>query len=275
MRRLSELSPQIAKQIRVVFTDIDDTLTTEGRLPWSSYRAMWELSEAGVAVVPVTGRPAGWCDHLARMWPVAGVVGENGAFYFRYDPSSRKLRARFLLSARERSDLQRKLARIGRLILKRVPGTAIASDQPYRIHDLAIDYAEDVGPLPKKAVDAIVSIFEESGATAKVSSIHVNGWFGDYDKLGMIKRFAREVLGLDLERAHRSRALYVGDSPNDEPAFEFFERSVGVANIHRFADRLLHPPTYVTRASGGDGFAEIARHLLRAKLGRRSSRARV
>jgi HAD superfamily hydrolase (TIGR01484 family) len=273
MKPLTRFPLEDAARITAVFTDIDDTLTTDGKLPPSSYAAMWKLADAGIAVVPVTGRPAGWCDHFARMWPIAGIVGENGAFYFRYDEAKKRLAARFLLDAGERKDLQKKLAKIGAEIMRKVPGCALASDQPYRIHDLAIDYCEDVPPLPKPQVAKIVAIFEAHGATAKVSSIHVNGWFGSYDKLGMIKRFAREILELDLDQKRaRARAVYAGDSPNDEPAFAFFERSIGVANIRRFAADLRHPPAYVTRGHGGDGFAELARRLIRAR-GKRSDRS--
>lgn len=250
----------------MLFADIDDTITTDGRLEAAAYQALWRLHEAEIAVVPVTGRPAGWCDHFARMWPVAGVVGENGAFYFRYDRRRRKLEQRFLLTAKARARLQVRLQKVRDRILAAVPGAAVASDQPYRIHDLAIDFCEDVRPLPAASVDRIVALFRAAGATAKVSSIHVNGWFGDYDKLSMMKTYAWEILGLHLdEPKDRRRALYVGDSPNDEPAFAFFERSVGVANVLDFADRLEHPPRYRTRARAGAGFAELSRYLLRSR----------
>ncbi|MEQ9497728.1 MAG: HAD-IIB family hydrolase [Deltaproteobacteria bacterium] len=252
-----------AADIRAVFCDIDDTLTTDGRLPAVAYEAVEKLAGAGIPVVPVTGRPAGWCDMIARFWPVAGVVGENGAFYFSYDRSARRLHQAFVLSAEERATLQARLAEVKAQILAAVPGAGVASDQPYRIHDLAIDFCEDVEPLERADVDRIVEIFEAAGATAKVSSIHVNGWFGTYDKLGMIRRIAREVLDLDLDRPEvRQRAVYVGDSPNDEPAFGFFEHSVGVANIRAFTDRLTSPPAYVTQREGGEGFAELTCHLL-------------
>jgi hypothetical protein len=193
-------------------------------------------------------------------------VGENGAFYFRYDPAARRLEQRFLLDDDARRGLQARLARLGEQILAQVPGAALASDQPYRIHDLAIDFSEDVEPLPEAEVDRIVELFCAAGATAKVSSIHVNGWFGDYDKLGMIQRFAHEVLALELTRPEaRAAALYVGDSPNDEPAFRFFETSVGVANVVEHLPRLTHPPRYVTRARGGEGFFELVEHLLGAR----------
>lgn len=251
------------KSVRVVFADIDDTMTTDGRLPAVAYQALWRLHDAGIAVAPVTGRPAGWCDHIARMWPVQGIVGENGAFYFSYDPKARTLRQRFLLDDTTRAGLQNRLATLKTEILQKVPGSGVASDQDYRIHDLAIDFCEDVPALPQAAIDQIVEIFEAAGATAKVSSIHVNGWFGDYDKLSMMKRLAAEVLDLDIDDpAQRRQAVYVGDSPNDEPAFEFFEQAVGVANVLDFKARLQHPPAFVTPSRGGEGFAELAEHLL-------------
>ncbi len=205
MEPLAHLSREIARQIAVVFTDIDDTLTTDGKLTAEAFAALWSLDGAGIAVVPVTGRPAGWCDHIARMWPVAGVIGENGAFYFRYEAAARQLVTRFLLTEAERRALAARFGDLARRILREVPGARVAADQPYRIHDLAIDFAEDVGPLPKASIDRIVALFEAAGCQAKVSSIHVNGWFGDYDKLSMIRLFAREVLHLDLDAEQDER----------------------------------------------------------------------
>ncbi len=264
MEPLASFDRESASQVAVVFTDIDDTLTTHGRIPPEAFAALWSLAAAGIDVVPVTGRPAGWCDHIARMWPVAGVVGENGAFYFRYDARARKLIRRFHLSDEQRRTLPQRFDDLAQRILQAVPSAAIAADQPYRIHDLAIDFAEDVGPLSASEIDRIVALFHEAGATAKVSSIHVNGWFGDYDKLTMMRTFAREVLSLDLAR-DGVRALYAGDSPNDEPAFAAFALSVGVANVADFLDRMKHRPRFVTPSPGGRGFHELADHLIRSR----------
>jgi hypothetical protein len=247
-----------------VLTDIDDTLTTEGRLTAAAYGAMERLAAAGFLVVPITGRPAGWCDHIARMWPVAGVVGENGAFYFRYDAKARQLIKRFLVSAEERAANRARLAALGASILAAVPGTALASDQRYREADLAIDFCEDVAPLPIEAVERIGRLFEAAGATAKVSSIHVNGWFGAYDKLGMTRIFFAECFGLDLE-ASKDEFVFAGDSPNDAPMFGFFPHSVGVANVRDFAGRLAAEPSYVTASRAGAGFVELADALLAAR----------
>ena len=205
----------------------------DGSLTAAAFAALERLAAAGILTVPITGRPAGWCDHIARMWPVNGVVGENGAFYFRYDHVGRKMHKRFLASDRQRREARVRLDGLKQAILAEVPGSAVASDQHYRETDLAIDFCEDVERLPGSAVARIVALFESAGATAKVSSIHVNGWFGAYDKLGMTKIMMRESFDIDLD-ADRERFVFVGDSPNDAPMFGYFPHSVGVANVGDF-----------------------------------------
>jgi HAD superfamily hydrolase (TIGR01484 family) len=244
-----------------VLTDIDDTLTTDGRLMPVAYAALERLREAGLLVIPVTGRPAGWCDHIARMWPADAVVGENGAFWFRYDANARKLFKRYVVGGEERRLREAKLEAIGRKILIEVPGSAIASDQPYREADLAIDFREDVPPLPRAAVARIVAIMEAEGLTAKVSSIHVNGWFGGYDKLSTARRMMRDEFAIDLD-ASREQFVFVGDSPNDQPMFAYFPNAIGVANVREMADLLTDFPAWVAPSAGGEGFAEVADALL-------------
>ena len=244
-----------------MLADIDDTITTHGRLPAVAYGALERLRQAGFLVIPVTGRPAGWCDHIARMWPVDAVVGENGAFWFRYDEGQRKLVKRYVVGAEERAKREARLGAIGERILREVPGAAIASDQAYREADLAIDFCEDVAPLPRAAVARIVAIMEGEGLTAKVSSIHVNGWFGGYDKLSTAKRMMREEFAIDLE-ASREQFVFAGDSPNDQPMFGFFPNAVGVANVREMADLIAQLPAWVTPSPGGAGFAELAEALL-------------
>jgi len=251
-----------ARGVSAVLTDIDDTLTSEGKLTAEAYGALERLQRAGFRVVPVTGRPAGWCDHIARMWPVDAVVGENGAFYFYY--ANGRLERRFQQDEASRAEKRARLSGIAAGILAAVPGCALASDQPYRETDLAIDYCEDVPPLPLAAAERIASLMRQAGLTAKVSSIHVNGWFGDYDKLATARQLFAERFGLDLDQANR-QAVFAGDSPNDAPMFGFFHNSVGVANVQRFEGLLKEKPKYVTRAPSGAGFRELAEHLLVAK----------
>jgi len=256
MRPLAELR---AERIRGLLFDIDDTLTTEGKLTATAYGALERLQRAGLLVVPITGRPAGWCDHIARMWPVDGVVGENGALYFRH--AGGRLLKRFVDDERARRENRARLTAIGARILAAVPGCAFASDQGYRETDLAIDYCEDVPPLPLEAARRIAELMRAEGLTAKVSSIHVNGWFGAYDKLAMTRRLLAEQFGLDVD-ADNATLAFAGDSPNDAPMFAFFQNSVGVANVARFADALEAKPKFVARGEAGAGFAELAEHLL-------------
>ena len=258
---IQALHVETARNLLGIFFDIDDTFTTRGKIGGRAYQALWALKDSGLRVVPITGRPAGWCDHIARMWPVDGVVGENGALYFWFDERERKLKKRFLDPQEVRAEKRHRLMRIREEILASVPGSAAASDQPYRETDLAIDYCEDVVPLDRSAVDRICQIFRKHGATCKVSSIHINGWFGSYDKLGMTRIFAKERWGLDLD-ANKERFLFCGDSPNDEPMFQYFPCTAGVKNLLPFADRMRHLPAFVASEEGGEGFTEIVETIL-------------
>ena len=261
MEPIQTISDNLKRGIRYILSDIDDTLTLHGRLPAVAFEAMERLQADGRAVVPITGRPAGWCDHMARMWPIDGIVGENGAFYFRYDNHKNTMVRQYWKSATERKRDGARLEEIKHEILKTVPGCRVSADQSYRVADLAIDYCEDVAPLPESEIDKIVSCFTTAGAQALVSSIHVNGWFGDYNKLAMTHRLFRELFEMKLDQI-KDQVLFVGDSPNDVPMFAFFSNSVGVANIQRFKGRLDHEPAWITRAEGGIGFAEMVNVLL-------------
>lgn len=264
MQPLSAFSSGSRRAIRGVLCDIDDTITTDGRLGASAYDALERLQAAGLCVVPITGRPAGWCDHIARMWPVDAVVGENGAFWFRYDRRKRVMQRQFTDPPETRVRHRSALAAIAGEILAAVPGTAIAADQHYRETDLAIDFCEDVARLPDTAVQRIVDIMHKRGLTAKVSSIHVNGWFGNYDKLTTARALFAAAFGIDLD-AERAHYVFAGDSPNDAPMFGYFPHAVGVANVRDFSGRLAHEPAYVTEAAAGAGFVELVNALLEEK----------
>jgi HAD superfamily hydrolase (TIGR01484 family) len=261
MQPLHALPDSARRAFRGIFCDIDDTLTTDGRLTADAYAALERLHHAGLRVVPITGRPAGWCDHIARMWPVDAVVGENGAFYFRYDHGRRVMTRGFVDDEEARARHRNELRDIAQEILRAIPGAAIAADQHYRETDLAIDYCEDVPRLSPESVQRVVTIMERRGLTAKVSSIHVNGWFGSYDKLATTKRMLEECFGesLDLER---EKYAFIGDSPNDGPMFRYFRYAVGVANVRDFPG-VSDLPAFVTAARCGEGFREFADFVLR------------
>jgi len=261
---LASVELSVFARVHTVLTDIDDTLTSEGRLTSHAYAALERLDAAGFRVIPLTGRPAGWCDLIARLWPVAAVVGENGAFAFRYDRAVRRMHRIYERTAADRAVDQVRLGELGQTILAQVPGAAIAADQPFRIADLAIDVREDVAPLAADAVGRIVDLFRAAGATAKVSSIHVNGWFGSYDKLSMTKRLLAQEFQLTIEDDSEG-VVFVGDSPNDEPLFAAAPLSVGVANVAPYLAQMSSHPRFITASAGGAGFAELAETLLAAR----------
>ena len=260
---VSEIPESACRKLIGIMTDIDDTITTDGQLPAAAYVMLEKLSQAGLLVLPITGRPAGWCDMIARFWPVAGVVGENGALALRYDRSTRKMRRLLSMDGAERDANRAKLDALGKTILAAVPGAALASDQQYREADLAIDFCEDVEPLASADIDRIVEHFNAAGAVAKVSSIHVNGWFGNWDKLTMAKRLLAEEFAINLEAA-RERFVYCGDSPNDAPMFGYFPYACGVANVVDYLPTIAAPPKFIAHARGASGFAEIGERILKA-----------
>jgi HAD superfamily hydrolase (TIGR01484 family) len=264
MQALNKLPQAVAARIHTVFSDIDDTITTNGQLTPAAYTALSDLRLAGLRLILITGRPAGWCDHIARMWPVDAVIGENGAFYYWHDQKAGKLKSRHLLDEPARRLNSEKLTAVRERILREVPGCALASDQFCRQYDLAIDFCEDVPPLPESAVNHIVALMTQAGMTAKVSSIHVNGWFGQYDKLSMAHLLMRERYGLDLAQ-ERERCMFTGDSPNDAPMFAYLPHAVGVANVADFATRMFALPAYITPSRGGKGFAELVSALIKAR----------
>lgn len=246
---------------RYVLCDLDDTVTLDGRLPAASYSAMERLRDSGRQVIVVTGRPAGWCDLIARWWPVAGVIGENGALYYAYDHDAKAMTRVYSRPADARVADQAAMRQMFADVQARFPDAQLAADQPFRVSDIAIDICEDVAPLPDADVGAIVDMLAAAGATVKVSSIHINAWIGDFTKREMAERFFRDEIGVDPQGI-RDQIVYVGDSPNDEPMFEAFDLTVGVANLAAYADGMTHLPRWITSARGGLGFEELTAAIL-------------
>jgi len=264
IRPIAGMSTVEAAGVRYVLMDIDDTLTTNGKLTAAAYNALWRLHDAGLKVIPITGRPAGWCDLIAREWPVDGVVGENGALVFWLEGGRGK--QEFHPNA-VRND-HHVLQKIKERAMAEVPGIRLAKDQFARLFDVALDFAEEEPILGLDAAERVKAIALEEGAEAKVSSIHVNVWMGNYNKLSMTKLFLQKNFclqwgnGQNTDHGGEYSVLFVGDSPNDEPMFARFPLSCGVANINRYGDMIQHQPAFVSQKESGEGFAEIAETLL-------------
>jgi HAD superfamily hydrolase (TIGR01484 family) len=243
-----------------VFTDIDDTLTTEGAITPDALQALAQLHAAGLPVIAITGRPVGWSEPFARAWPVAAIVAENGAVALA---GGRKL---YVQDAATRAANFERMQQVARRILDEVPGTSLAQDSAGRETDIAVDHSE-FAQLSQADIARVIAVMKDAGMNATVSSIHVNGWYGNHNKLTGARWIVRELFGRDLD-AEIGRWVYVGDSTNDVLMFERFAHSVGVANIRRFEAQLAHKPRYVTDGERGAGFAEVARALLQPRAAR-------
>jgi hypothetical protein len=253
------------RALRGVLVDLDETITTHGRLAARAYDAVERLHDAGLRVVVVTGRPAGWGHHLAHAWPVDAVVAENGGLYFRVaDGSAEKFYAQ---GERERHQQRARLGQLAAALRAAVPRARTATDQPYRETDLAIDWGERAPRLDEDQVEAVVRIMHAAGAHTTRSNIHVHATFGEHDKLATTVRALREGRAVDLA-VERDAFAFVGDSGNDAPMFAHFVHTlVGVANVTSCVDALPVPPAFVTAGERGAGFVEVVDAILAARAG--------
>ena len=262
MQPLSEW-PLAARQGLIgVFTDIDDTLTTEGAISADALQALSDLRAAGLHRIAITGRPVGWSAPFAAAWPVDAIVAENGAVAL-VPSADGGLARRYQQDAATRARNFARMQAVLERIEREIPGARRATDSAGRECDIAIDHSE-FAHLDEAAIARVVAVMRDEGLNATVSSIHVNGWFGAHSKLSGANWIVRRLLGRDLD-AERDDWIYVGDSTNDELMFASFPLSVGVANIVDFADRLKQWPAYVTAFDRGRGFVEVAESLLAAR----------
>lgn len=278
MLPLSHWPSEQRRRITGVFTDIDDTLTTEGAITPDALQALTDLKAAGRVVLPITGRHIGWCVPLmdgsnSVPWPADAMVAENGALALVPAPGAasqsdqptssnphRPLSKLYQQDAATRAANQARMEQVAAQVLAQVPGALRARDLGGRETDLAFDYNEFTH-LPPESVQQILAILQGAGMHTTVSSIHIHGCFDDFNKWLGACWIVRELFGRDLTQ-ELDRWVFVGDSGNDQPMFQHFTHSVGVANIRRFESQLQHLPRYITQGERGAGFAELARALL-------------
>lgn len=262
-----------------VFTDIDDTLTTEGAITPDALQALGHLKSSGLHVIPITGRPIGWSEPFARgdaargiaPWPVDAIVAENGAVAFSLNKNSPQPSWNMPgeLSKLYQQDVATRAANFARMqevatqVLREVPGARLSRDSSGRETDIAIDHSEFTH-LPPARIAQVVALMQRAGMSATVSSIHINGWYGAHNKFEGARWIVRKLFARDLD-TELTRWVYVGDSTNDQLMFEHFPHSVGVANIRRFEVELTHHPRYITPSERGAGFAEVAAALLQVR----------
>jgi len=260
-RRWAELPPESARAVTGVLTDIDDTLTTEGAITPDALAALRALRDAGVPVIAITGRPMGWSIPFAHAWPVNAIVAENGSVaLFR---EGGVLHTEYAQDEATRQHNAMRLREVAQRVLREVPGATLSQDSPGRVTDIAIDHSE-FAHLTTAQIDAVVQVMRAEGMSATVSSIHINGWFGEHTKLSGARWIVQRLLGRQVD-SELAQWVYVGDSTNDQLMFGHFPLSVGVANVRQFAAQLRVWPAYITQGERGRGFAEVASTLLSAR----------
>ena len=247
------------QDIKAVFSDLDDTLTDESLLLPQTLQSLHELHHHGFKLVIVSGRPAGWADSLMRLIPLDALIFENGAGMMWRE--GKKVRTHCLAENNNLEEQKKLLHQVFEQIKVHIPEAKLATDQPYRLFDYALDFNEEPPLLNPEQIDWMMEFLEKQPEiTAKLSSIHINYWVGKHTKLTACE-FWLSRFGSSLSITPDS-IVYTGDSPNDEPLFGFFPNSVGVANVIRFLPKMKSPPKYITVSEGGKGFQELARLLL-------------
>ena len=260
MQPLSTWPLSARQKIVGVFTDIDDTLTTDGAITPDALQALHQLKAAGLNVIPITGRPVGWSMSFASTWPVNAMVAENGAVALIHKPTTNQVNKIYQQDQATRTGNFLQMQRIAQRVLKEIPGTVMAQDSPGRETDIAFDHSE-FHKLSKNQIQQVLQLLKQEGMTATVSSIHINAWFGDHNKWHGAQWILKDLTGRDLKQ-ELDQWVYVGDSTNDQVMFEHFTHSVGVANIKRFENELQHLPKYIASKERGAGFAEVVKALL-------------
>jgi HAD superfamily hydrolase (TIGR01484 family) len=256
MQLLSTAPDKTFHSVRFVLTDMDETLTYQGRLSAATYTALEQLQTVGIKVIPVTAAPAGWCDQMARMWPVDGVIGENGGLFFRRTPNGHGIVRTFWHEQDQLSEVRDTLHAIGRRVQEQIPEATYADDQPFRLTSLAFAQPQDKG-VAQRLVEAL----RAEGAETTINNLWILGWLGGYDKLAMTRRVMTETFGIDID-TDRGAVLYTGDSTNDAPMFGFFHHTVGVSTVRQYLSDLPKPPKWITAGPGGTGFVEAAEAVI-------------
>ena len=261
MQKLDQWPLKDRRVITGVLTDIDDTLTTEGAITPDALAALADLKAAGLPVIAVTGRPVGWSEPFALAWPLNAIVAENGAVALFRDGES--VRTEYAQPESVRAHNAGRLREAAAHVLREVPGATLAQDSAGRVTDIAVDHAE-FAHLAAAQIEHVLRVMHAEGMTATVSSIHINGWFGEHDKLSGARWIVQRLLARDID-AERAQWVYVGDSTNDQAMFGHFPLSVGVANLLQFRSVLSVWPAYITGGERGSGFAEVARTIIGAR----------
>ncbi|PSB33621.1 HAD-IIB family hydrolase [Stenomitos frigidus] len=240
--------------VRLVATDMDGTLTTEGKFTPALLQAFEQLTAAGIQVLLVTGRSAGWGSGLAHYLPIWGAIAENGGLFYAGEPRVETLLVPLVDTAQHRQ----RLAEMFQHLQTTFPNLRESDDNRFRV----TDWTFDVQGLAIAELEQLERLCQSASWGFTYSTVQCHLKLRSQDKAAGLLDVLQQHFP-DYTAAH---IVTVGDSPNDESLFDAkrFPFSVGVANVLDYRDRLAHQPAYVTNAAAGEGFRELAQLLCRA-----------
>jgi HAD superfamily hydrolase (TIGR01484 family) len=263
LQPLSALSNDALRDIEYLLFDVDETFTTHGLLTSEAYTSLFALRDAGITAIPVTGRPSGWGSVMLSTWPIKACVTENGGVISWRD--ERNVSQQRIIHVEHRgARYVESLRALGEQIVARYPMVRISADQPYRLTDLAIDYAEQSRNVGDDVVTAIVVMMQTAGYRTAVSSIHIHAYFPVNEKAEGVYPLMNVAFAMSRDDVQRCCA-FIGDSPNDASLFASIPVSVGVANVRAALDKIHTPPAYICARECGAGFIEFAQQLIASK----------
>ncbi len=248
----ASISTLDASRVRLVATDMDGTLTRSGRFSSALLRDLEALALAGIPVLIVTGRSAGWVSGLLHYLPIVGAIAENGGIYYASSglESDQGGVGEFLVPLPEHH--RKQLAKTYKKLQQRFPQLQESPDNRFRLTDWTFDVA-GLSQTDLKEIDRLCQL-ESYSFTYSTVQCHIKPQ--SQTKATGLHR----VLSQHFSRISPESVVTVGDSPNDETLFTF-PLSVGVANLNHYVDQLVHLPNYWTDGEAGIGFGELVKHL--------------
>ena len=263
MRPLAEIPYAALCAVDFLLFDVDETFTTHGTLLAETYASLFALRSVGITAVPVTGRPSGWGNVMLSTWPIKACVTENGGVISWKDATG-VARQHIIHGEHRGPGYIEALRALGDAIGALYPQVRVSADQPYRLTDLAIDYAEQSHDVSEATVNEIVAWMRAEGYQTAVSSIHIHAYKPTNEKADGVYPLMQAAFAIGADEVH-ARAAFIGDSPNDASLFAAIPLSVGVANVRASLGKITTPPAYVCSAECGAGFVEFAQLLIAAR----------
>ncbi|MEB3337969.1 MAG: HAD family hydrolase [Leptolyngbyaceae bacterium] len=246
---LSAATENYFQNIRFIATDMDGTLTHQGKFTQSLFQAFDHLANQGIQVLIITGRSAGWVSGLVHYLPVVGAIAENGGLFY---PAPSAV-AQPLTPITDLVLHRQQLAEVFQRLQAKFPDLQESSDNRFRL----TDWTFDVAGLTLAEIQQLAEHCQAWGWGFTYSTVqcHIKPLHQD-KATGLL-----QVLKQHFPNYRPDQILTVGDSPNDESLFNTsqFPLSVGVANVLAYADQLAHQPAYVTTAAEAAGFCELAK----------------